>query len=88
MDPCSQKHQPAPQCAPLPGTMLLVKLFIWQDPGYRQSSRIHRLCLCSTDESPQTSKDEPLSELQLQHFESLAIALNWVLYGLPHQAIV
>ncbi|XP_052029594.1 cilia- and flagella-associated protein 46 [Apodemus sylvaticus] len=42
----------------------------------------------SQDAGPQTSRDEPLSGLKPHHLESLATALNWVLYGLPHQAIV
>lgn len=51
---------------------------------------IHKLCNepGSQDEKPQVSKNEPLSELQPHHPESLTTALNWVLYGLPHQAIV
>lgn len=40
------------------------------------------------DKDPQTPKDEPYSELRPHHLEPLATALNCVLYGLPHQAIV
>ncbi|XP_031244561.1 cilia- and flagella-associated protein 46 isoform X3 [Mastomys coucha] len=50
---------------------------------------IHRLQdeTGSQDEKAQDPVNDPF-ELRPHHLESLAIALNWVQYGLPHQAIV
>lgn len=68
--------------------MPLVKLDILAGPRLLpESSGIHRLCLYSTDEKAQDPVNDPF-ELRPHHLESLAIALNWVQYGLPHQAIV